>query len=167
MSIRRLRAAWCGVVFVVAMCLLPAAPAAAAGQVWNGPYTMVTYASKKAGTSAAASQPEQDFSARFVLTTSCATGRCVATAAGPGSSNPTVPQPQRFVWNGENWTFSYDWQWECNRGEGVPRVYSPASSWIFYTPQPDGTLTGTWYTDILSGPCRGNVIMPVGAFPAV
>ena len=33
-------------------------------------------------------------------------------------------------------------------------------------PQPDGSLRGTWHTDISEGPCRGTVLMPVAAFPA-
>ena len=30
----------------------------------------------------------------------------------------------------------------------------------------DGSLRGMWSTDIASGACRGNVVMPVAAFPA-
>jgi hypothetical protein len=169
MTVRRWRT-WGPVIAVVAaiiagMCA-SVAPAQAAGQQWSGRYTVVTYASQKAGTSAAARQSEPDFSAQFTFATACSS-RCVATVvAGPAPSNPTIPQPQRYVWDGTKWAVTYDWQWECYHGEGSPRLFSPAQSWVFYTPQPDGSLQGTWHTDILAGACRGNVIMPVAAYPA-
>lgn len=147
--------------------LAPVPSAAAVGQGWNGRYTVVTYATQKNGTSVAARQPEGDLSAVYTFATACAATTCVATVLdGPAPSNPTIPQPQRYKWNGEKWTFAYNWQWECYLGDGAPRVFSPAQSWVSYTPQPDGTLQGSWYTDILSGPCRGNVLMPAAAFPA-
>lgn len=146
--------------------LAPAPSAAAAGQVWNGRFQVVSYASQKNGTSIAARQSEPDFGAVYTFSTACS-GTCVATViAGPAPSNPTIPQPQRYTWNGAKWTFTYDWQWECFSGDGVPRVFSPARSWVTYTPQPDGSLQGSWYTDILSDACRGNVLIPVAAFPA-
>jgi hypothetical protein len=169
MTVRRWRT-WGPVVAVVAaiiagMCA-SVVPTQAAGQQWSGRYTVVTYASQKAGTSAAARQSEPDFSAQFTFATACSS-RCVATVvAGPAPSNPTIPQPQRYVWDGTKWAVTYDWQWECYHGEGSPRLFSPAQSWVFYTPQPDGSLQGTWHTDILAGACRGNVIMPVAAYPA-
>ena len=139
----------------------------AAGQQWNGRYTMVSYASQKAGTSVAAHQPEPDFSGDYVLATDCSSGRCVASVvSGPRSSNPTAPQTLRYTWDGTKWQLVYDWQWECFRGDGVPTVFSPATSWVFYQPQADGSMQGTWHTDIDDGPCRGNVIMPVAAYPA-
>lgn len=145
--------------------LVPMPSAGAAGQVWTGRYQVVSYASQKNGTSVAARQPEGDLSALYTFSTSCSSS-CVATVVdGPAPSNPTIPQPQRYTWNGSKWTLSYDWQWECFRGDGVPRVFSPAQSWVTYAPLPDGTLQGSWYTDILSGPCRGNVLMPTAAFP--
>jgi len=174
MAVRRLRTGWWYAValapglvlgIVLAMCAV-AAPSYAAGQQWSGRFTVVTYASQKAGTSTAAHQGEPDFSALFTFATSCSS-RCIATVVdGPAPSNPTIPQPQRYLWDGAQWAMTYEWQWECYRGDGVPRVFSPAQSWVFYSPQPDGTLQGTWHTDILSGPCRGNVLMPVAAYPA-
>jgi hypothetical protein len=35
---------------------------------------------------------------------------------------------------------------------------------LFYTPQPDGSLRGTWQTNIYSGPCYGTVVMDVASF---
>ncbi|CDQ45804.1 MULTISPECIES: hypothetical protein [Mycolicibacterium] len=163
MLVRRLCAALAALVVAG---LFPAPSAGAAAQWWNGRYQVVSYASQKNGTSVAARQPEGDLTALYTFATACGTA-CVATVVdGPAPSNPTIPQPQRYTWSAGKWTFSYNWQWECFRGEGLPRVYSPAQSWVTYTPQPDGSLQGSWYTDILSGPCRGNVLIPAAAFPA-
>ncbi|MCV7212366.1 hypothetical protein [Mycolicibacterium canariasense] len=162
MSVRRV----CVVVtLALVACLGNAATAGAVGQPLNGRYQVVSYASQKNGTSIAARQAEPDFGAVYTFSTACG-NVCVATVIdGPAPSNPTIPQPQRYKWDGTKWTFSYDWQWECYTGEQYPRVYSPATSWVSYTPQPDGSLRGSWYTDILSDACRGNVLMPVAAFP--
>ena len=138
-----------------------------APQAWNGRYQMVTYASQKAGTSPATRQKENDFGATFTLSTSCSTASCVATVVdGPAPGNPTVPQPTRYTWNGSEWATTYDWAWDCYLGDGYQKQWSPATSWAFYAPQPDGSLRGTWHTDIAQGPCRGSVVMPVAAFPA-
>ena len=112
---------------------------------------MVSYASQKDGISVSARQPEPDFGAEFMFVTDCSSGWCVATAVdGPDPTNPSVPRPQRFTWSGTHWTFVYEWDWDCFRGVGVAREWSPARSWAVYTPQPD-SLRGTWHTDIASG----------------
>jgi len=147
--------------------VLSPAPAHAVPQAWNGHYQMVTYASQKAGTSPATRQKENDFGATFTVSTTCSTAACVATVVdGPAPSNPTVPQPTRYTWNGSEWTTTYDWLWDCFLGDGYQKQWSHATSWAFYAPQPDGSLRGTWHTDISQGPCRGSVVMPVAAFPA-
>lgn len=169
MSVRCLRTAAGAAalaVTVMATAVLVAVPAHAAPQLWNGRYSMTTYASQKAGTSAANRQRETDFSAVFTMSTGCGSGVCVATADGPGSSNPTVPSPQRFSWDGQQWKTVYDWVWQCSVGDADQSQWSPARSFTFYTPQPDGSLRGMWHTDIAAGFCRGSVVMPVAAFPA-
>ncbi len=145
-----------------------AAPVAhAAPQPWNGRYQMVTYASQKAGTSPATHQREADFGAVFTLSTACSVTTCVATVIdGPKPTNPTIPQPTRYTWNGSEWATTYDWLWDCFLGDGNQKQWSKATSWAFYAPQADGTLRGTWHTDISDGPCRGSVVMPVAAAPA-
>lgn len=161
MLIRRL----CAVLAATVVAGVVSAPWAAAATQLNGRYHVISYASQKNGTSVAARQPEGDLSAVYTFSTACGSA-CVATVIdGPAPTNPTIPQPQRYTFSGGKWTFSYTWQWECFRGDGQPRVYSPAQSWVTYTPQPDGSLQGSWYTDILSGPCRGNVLIPAAAFP--
>jgi hypothetical protein len=134
---------------------------------WIGKYSLVRYAASKSGTSVAANQAEPTFSADYVFTTVCSSGKCVATASnGPTPKNPTLPQPSHYAWDGAKWVEHFDFQWDCYMGEGVPKAWAPAKSWAFYTPQADGSLRGTWHTDIASGPCRGTVEMPVAAFAA-
>jgi hypothetical protein len=153
-----------------------AAAPPAAPKPWEGRYTLTTYASQKAGTSHASQQREADFSAVFTLTTACSFDRCVATAVQETATeqpapNPTVPTPARYAWNGTGWVSSYDWLWECTLGSAAqnpagPTLWAKATSFALYAPQPDGSLRGTWHTDISEGPCRGTVLMPVAAFPA-
>lgn len=142
------------------------APALAAPKPWNGKYQMITYASKKAGTSPASRQTENDFGALFTMSTSCTVTTCVATVVdGPRPGNQTVPWPARFTWNGSEWTTAYEWLWDCLVG-GDQKQWAHATSWTSYKPEPDGSLKGSWHTDIAEGPCRGSVVMPVAALPA-
>ena len=139
----------------------------AAGQVWNGTYSLLRYAGEKTGTSLAARQPEPDFSDVYNFVTDCSSGTCVATVIdGPKPANPTLPLPPRYTWNGSTWVHIYEWQWDCYMGEGVPKAWNPARSVANYTPQADGSLRGSWRTDIYGGPCAGTVVMDVAAFPA-
>ena len=152
---------------VMAVALSTAPPAPAAPQPWNGRYQFVTYASQKAGTSPAARQRENDFGATFTLSTTCSVTTCVATVIdGPAPGNPTIPQPTRYTWNGSEWATTYDWLWDCALGAGGQKQWASATSWAYYAPQSDGSLRGTWHTDIADGPCRGNVVMAVAAAPA-
>jgi hypothetical protein len=151
----------------IALVTAPAIPAHATMPSWNGKYSLVRYAVDKTGSSVAARQSEPTFSADYVFVTSCSSGKCVATATnGPTPKNPTLPQPSHYVWDGTRWVEHFDFQWDCYMGEGIPKVWAPAKSWAFYIPQPDGSLRGTWHTDINSGPCEGSVEMPVAAFSA-
>ena len=165
MTVPRPRTAVCGAVLAAALLGASVSPAQAGGQPRTGRYSMVTFASQKGGTSLAARQYEGDFSAVFTLTTRCAAS-CIATATGPASSNPTVPNPLRFAWDGQQWKSTYDWVWQCSLGDATQPQWSPARSFTFYTPQGDGSLRGMWHTDIDSGACRGSVVMPVAAVPA-
>ena len=152
---------------VTSTAVIAASTASATDQQWSGRYTIVSYASQKGGTSVAARQPESDFSAEFVFVTDCSSGKCVAAALdGPEPTNPSVPRPQQFTWTGTHWVYVYDWNWDCFQGDGIPMEWSPARSWTIYAPQPDGSLRGTWHTDIASGVCRGSVVWPVAAYPA-
>lgn len=166
MSAHTLTSALLGMTCAAAVSVSAPPTATAATAAWNGRYEIVTYASDKMGTSVAAAQPEPDFSAQYVLSTDCSTGLCVATVvSGPAPSNPTIPQPVRYTWDGARWQYAYNWQWECFRGDGVPSQFAPARSRVFYAPDIDGQLFGTWHTEILAGSCSGTVVMPVAARP--
>lgn len=159
------RCRWAPVAGVLlAVAAVASAPAARAEpKPWNGRYEMTTYASQKVGTSPAAHQREDDVSGVFTLTTACTFDHCTATVVdGPPPANPTVPTPIRYLWNGTGWVDSYDWMWNCSLGGNQP---AHATSFALYAPQPDGSLRGTWHTDISDGPCRGSVVMPVSAVP--
>lgn len=167
MSARSLTSAVVGVTCTAAAGFSMLPSASAANAQWNGRYAIVTYASEKMGSSIAAAQAEPDFGANYVLSTDCSTGLCVATVVdGPAPSNPTIPRPVRYTWDGSRWQYAYNWQWECFRGDGVASEYAPARSRVFYAPDVDGSLFGTWHTEILAGTCRGTVVMPVAARPA-
>lgn len=158
-----------GFALLAAMAVLavPAHPASAATPSWNGKYSLVRYAAQKTGTSVAATQSEATFSADYVFSTVCSASSCVATANnGPTPKNPTIVVPSHYTWDGTRWVERFDFQWDCYLGEGVAKAWAPAKSWAFYTPQPDGSLRGTWHTDIYGGPCQGTVEMPVAAFHA-
>jgi len=146
---------------------LPAVPRAdAAPGQWNGRYNLVLFAGAKYGTSPAATQGEENSNATYTFQTSCQGSQCVATALdGPTPTNPTIPQPTRYTWDGSRWVTGYDWKWECYQGDGVAAVWAPARSWSYYAPQTDGALYGTWTTEIFGGPCAGTVAMSVAAFP--
>ncbi len=163
--LRRNRAALLCAALIAVFAASPV-PAVAENPSWNGKYTLIGYADQKTGNSRAAKQAEAPFSGELTFVTQCSGGSCVATVVdGPRPKNPTVPLPERYTWDGGRWANIYDWQWDCLVGDGFPKVWSPARSWTYYVPQPDGTLRGTWMTEIYGGPCEGSVWMPVAAFP--
>lgn len=153
-------------VVVLGLCLPTVPVAHATGQVWSGRFSLVRYAAEKTGTSLATRQSEPDFSDVYLFTTDCSGATCVATVVdGPKPKNPTLPQPPRYTWDGARWVHPYDWQWDCYMGDGIPKVWAPAHSIAYYVPQSDGSLRGSWRTDITGGPCNGSVVMDVAAFP--
>ncbi|MDT5331725.1 MAG: hypothetical protein QOF31_3022 [Mycobacterium sp.] len=74
----------------------------------------------------------------------------------PWPAASTVPQPVQFTWDGSSWTQVSDFQWDCMMPDTTIQ-WSPARADVRYTPQPDGTLSGTMHTDIMSGPCQGTL----------
>jgi hypothetical protein len=144
------------------------APTAAAVPVpsWNGPYQISFFDVAKQGTSMAAIQSEKQHTETYVFSTSCSNGPCVATiVGGPPPTNPTVPQPVQYTWDGTAWTQTNDFRWDCLWADGTIE-WNPARAVVRYTPQADGSLNGTWHTDILSGTCEGTVDMQMRAVPA-
>ncbi|OMC44056.1 hypothetical protein [Mycobacterium sp. IS-1264] len=148
-------------------CAVWLSPAASAIQpsAWNGPYLLTFAANQKTGTSMAARQPETSQRASYSFTSNCSTGVCVATVNNPPA--PKSPYEQRsvqFAWNGSQWVQQINRTWDCPLlGGRVER--DPARSITALTPAADGTLTGVFHIDIVSGACAGSMEMPVTATP--
>jgi hypothetical protein len=124
---------------------------------WNGEYAITFIVGPKEGNSIAAGQSEVQYTDTYGFRSSCTRGACTATIiSGPPPRNPTVPQPVQFTWDGSSWTQVSDFQWDCMMPDATIQ-WSPARADVRYTPQPDGTLTGTMHTEILSGPCQGTL----------
>lgn len=146
---------------------LPAGAAPGDDPSWSGDYSLMRFAGSKTGTSAAASQREPDFSNVYTFATDCIGGDCVASVvAGPPPANESLQnRPIDYIWDGTSWVHTYDWVWDCFKGEGVPKDYNDARSVAYYTPQPDGSFEGVWTTTIYGGYCDGTVVMNVAAYP--
>ncbi|WP_179468884.1 Rv2253 family sensor-like surface protein [Mycolicibacterium vinylchloridicum] len=130
---------------------------------WNGEYAITFIVGPKAGTSMAAGQPEQQHTEIYGFQSSCASGKCTATiTSGPAPSNPTVPQPVQFTWDGSSWAQASDFQWDCRMPDETVQ-WNPAHAEVRYTPQADGSLAGTMRTEIFSGACQGTVEMNMTA----
>jgi hypothetical protein len=111
----------------------------------------------------AASQAEVQYTDTYGFRSSCTSGKCIATIiSGPPPRNPTVPQPVQFTWDGSSWTQASEFQWDCMLPDTTIE-WDPARAHVRYTPQPDGTLSGTMHTDILSGACQGTLEMNMTA----
>ncbi|KDE97757.1 hypothetical protein Y900_002110 [Mycolicibacterium aromaticivorans JS19b1 = JCM 16368] len=145
----------------IALWLAPIASADSAS--WNGEYAITFIVGPKAGTSMAAGQPEQQHTETYGFQSNCANGKCTATiTSGPPPSNPTVPQPVQFTWDGSSWTQASDFQWQCLMPDETVQ-WNPAHAEVRYTPQADGSLSGTMHTEIISGACQGTVDMNMTA----
>jgi len=130
---------------------------------WNGEYAITFIVGPKSGTSLAAGQPEGQYTDTYTFQSSCTSAKCTATIiSGPAPRNPTVPQPVQFTWDGSSWTQVNDFQWDCMMDDGTIQ-WNPARADVRYTPQPDGSLSGTMHTEILSGPCQGTLEMHMTA----
>lgn len=151
----------CAAPAVIALWLSPTSSADAAS--WNGEYAITFIVGPKGGTSMAAGQPEQQHTETYGFQSSCAGGKCTATiTSGPPPSNPTVPQPVQFTWDGSSWAQASDFQWECRMPDETVQ-WNPAHAEVRYTPQADGSLAGTMRTEIFSGACQGTVEMNMTA----
>jgi hypothetical protein len=151
----------CAAPLAIAMSLAPSACADAAS--WNGQYAITFMVGPKSGTSMAVGDPEVQHTDTYGFRSSCSSGKCVATiVSGPPPSNPTVPQPVQFTWDGSSWVQHSDFQWDCMMPD-TSIQWNPAHADVRYTPQPDGSLAGTMHTDILSGACQGTIDMDMRA----
>jgi hypothetical protein len=83
---------------------------------WNGQYAITFMVGPKAGTSMAVGDPETQHTETYGFSSSCTNGKCVATiVSGPPPTNPTVPQPVQFTWDGKSWSQTNDFQ--CRRAD--------------------------------------------------
>ena len=131
------------------------ATASADNPSWNGQYAITFMVGPKAGTSVAASQPETQHTETYGFRSSCTSGKCIATiVSGPPPTNPTVPQPVQFTWDGSSRTQVTDFQWDCMMPD-ISIQWAPAKSTVRYTPQANGTLNGVMHTDIFERPVPG------------
>ena len=132
---------------------------------WNGEYSVTFFGTEKTGTSSAAQGAEGSPTFDYTFSSSCETNPCTATiVGGPPPSNPTVPVPIQYTWNGSEWELTNRWWWNCVKPDGAIE-WVPASSTVTYTPLRNGTLDGSWLTTIESGACQGTVQMPLQAVP--
>jgi hypothetical protein len=150
----------------LAIALSLPATASADPASWNGEYAITFIVGPKSGTSLAAGDPEGQYADTYGFQSSCSSGTCTATIiSGPAPRNPTVPQPVQFTWDGSSWTQDNEFQWDCMLPD--TRIeWNPARAHVSYTPQPDGSLSGTMHTEILSGACQGTLDMHMTADPA-
>ncbi len=146
---------------------LAAAPVAQAADeaFWGGQYKVTFHTDEKTGTSIAATQTETPYTASYVFSTDCSSGTCVASATDGPVPKENVTRAMRFDWTGSVWSRSNNWNWDCLLPDGTI-TYDAAKSVTTYTPQPDGTLKGTFETTITTGACEGTVTIPLTAKPA-
>ena len=143
------------------------APGAAAdpAPTWTGWYKITFQTDQKSGTSVAAKQVEQPYTAWYKFGTDCSSGSCVATVLDGPTPKSNASQSTTFEWTGTQWSRTNAWRWDCPLGDGTI-TFDAASSVTTYTPQPDGSLKGTFATNIGSGACQGTVYIPLTAVAA-
>jgi hypothetical protein len=141
-------------------CSIWLSPTAFAGETsaWNGPYLLTFSANQKTGSSPAARNPEHAERASYTFASDCSTGVCVATVTDAATST------NQYAWNGSQWVQQTNWKLDCPVAGGAVE-HDPARSTTALTPGPNGTLTGIFHSDILSGACKGTIDMPVSATP--
>jgi hypothetical protein len=154
----------CAVPLAVAVALPPTASADSPS--WNGLYAITFMVGPKSGTSMAAGDPEEQHTEIYGFRSDCTGGKCTATiVSGPPPTNPTVPQPVVFTWDGSSWRQVSDFQWDCMMPDTTIQ-WNPAHADVRYTPQPDGSLSGVMHTEIANGACKGTIDMNMTAVRA-
>ena len=142
------------------------APAAQADPApdWNGWYRITFHTDQKKGTSVAAGQAEEPYAVWYRFATDCSSGTCAATVVDGPATKDNVTASTTFTWTGNQWSRTNNWRWDCLLPDRTI-TFDPASSTTTYSPQPDGSLTGTFATNIGSGACQGTVYIPLTAVP--
>jgi len=150
-------------VSVVVAAAAPVAHADPAPQ-WNGWYRITFHVDQKTGSSMAARQPEEPYTVSYQFATDCSSGTCQAAVIGGTGAKDNVEKSVKFDWTGSQWSHTSGWRWDCLLPDGTI-TFDPARSVTTYSPQPDGTLVGSFATNIGSGACQGTVYIPMTAVP--
>lgn len=131
---------------------------------WNGWYQVTFHTDQKTGTSSAARQSEEAYTAWYNFGTDCSSGTCVASVLDGPAPKDNASQATKFDWTGTQWSRTNNWRWDCLLPDRTI-TFDPASSVTTYTPQDDGSLKGTFSTNIGGGACEGTVYIPLTATP--
>ena len=158
------RTALAAVLTAGAMVFAPIASADPAPN-WNGWYKITFQTDKKTGTSMAAKQGEEPYTAWYKFATDCSSGSCVASVVDGPTPKDNAAKTTTFDWTGTQWSRTNNWRWDCVLPDRTI-TFDPASSVTTYNPQPDGSLTGMFATNIGSGACQGTVYIPLTAVVA-
>lgn len=132
---------------------------------WDGWYRITFHTDQKTGTSLAAGQAEEAYTAWYRFATDCSTGSCVASVVDGPAPKDNVAASTAFDWTGSQWSRTDSWRWDCLLPDRTI-TFDEASSVTTYSPQSDGSLKGTFATNIGSGDCEGTVYIPLTAVPA-
>ena len=131
---------------------------------WNGWYRVTFHTDQKTGTSVAAGQSEEAYTAWYNFGTDCSSGTCVASVLEGPVPKENASKATKFDWTGTQWSLTDNWRWDCLLPDRTI-TFDPASSVTTYTPQADGSLKGTFSTNIGGGACEGTVYIPLTATP--
>lgn len=132
---------------------------------WDGWYKITFQTDQKAGTSTAAEQWEEPYTAWYRFATDCSSGACVASVVDGPAPKDNAAQSTTFEWTGSQWSRTNNWRWDCVLADRTI-TFDAASSVTTYSPQPNGALKGTFATNIGSGDCQGTVYIPLTAIPS-
>ncbi len=148
-------------------CSVGFAPTAAADPApdWSGWYRITFHTDRKSGTSAAAEQSEEPYTAWYRFATDCSSGSCSASVLDGPSPKDNVSAETDFEWTGSQWSRTNSWRWDCLLPDRT-LTFDSASSVTTYTPRPDGSLAGMFATNIGAGACEGTVYIPLTAVPS-
>ena len=122
---------------------------------WDGWYKVTFQTDRKSGTSMAAGQSETP-TPRGISSPPTALREPALPRWSTAHPKDNAAQATKFEWTGSQWSRTNNWRWDCGLGDGT-LTFDPASSVTTYSPQPDGSLTGTFATNIGSGACQGTV----------
>ena len=144
---------------------LPPIASAAPAPNWDGWYKITFQTDQKSGTSTAAEQWEEPYTAWYQFVTNCSSGACEASVVDGPAPKDNAAQSTTFEWTGTQWSRTNNWRWDCTMADRTI-TFDQASSVTTYSPQPDGSMKGMFATNIGDGACQGTVYIPLTAIPS-